>query len=322
MKRAPQPTLKEVQVLGPHGFRRLAYAQWGPEKAEQTVVCVHGISRNGRDFDVLAADLAAHGLRVVAPDLPGRGRSDWLGGPAEYTDRAYVESMAALIARLDVPQLDWVGSSLGGHIGMMVAAERGSPLRRLVLNDFGARLSAQALRRIGSYLMKDWRFASLEEGQAHLRELHAPFGRLSDAQWQHLAEHSLRSDGRGGWRFHFDPAFGRRFAVPIMFDVVLWALWDAIDREVLILRGEHSDLLEAATVQEMLRRGAAAAAGRVQAVELRDCGHAPALMDPHQIALVRRFLMGEGAGGAAPTEAPPPRAAQKAPRQKKGVTTP
>lgn len=286
-----KPRLREVPVLGRDGFLRLAYAEWGPTKAETTVVCVHGVSRNGRDFDVLAADLAERGARVVCPDLPGRGRSDWLSSATHYTDRAYTRALATLIARLDVAQVDWIGTSLGGHIGMLMAAEPRSPIRRLVLNDFGARVSAASLRRIGTYLRRDWKFGSVHEAEAHLREIHAPFGALSDAQWQHLAEHSTAAHDTGRLRFRYDPGIAMRFAVPPMFDVVLWPLWEAVGCEVLILRGESSDLLSAATVHEMQRRGAAARAGRVRALEVAGCGHAPSLMDPAQIAVVRDFLL-------------------------------
>jgi len=285
-----EPRLREVPVLGRAGFQRLAYAEWGAQPAGQTVVCVHGVSRNGRDFDPLAADLAAQGARVIAPDLPGRGRSAWLPSGAHYTDRAYTRAMATLIARLDAEQVDWVGTSLGGHIGMLMAAEPGSPIRSLVLNDFGARVSAAALRRIGLYLARHWSFDTLNEAEAHLREVHAPFGRLSDAQWRHQAEHSIVPDGKGRLRFHFDPLIAQRFSIPILFDIVLWPLWDAIECPVLVLRGEHSDLLSAATLAEMQRRGPAARAGRVQVVELPHCGHAPALMEAGQIEIVRRFL--------------------------------
>jgi pimeloyl-ACP methyl ester carboxylesterase len=310
-----QPRLHDVPVLGRDGFRRLAYAEWGPPKAAQTIVCVHGVSRNGRDFDTLAADLAERGARVVCPDLPGRGRSDWLS-PTYYTDRAYTRAMATLIARLDVEQIDWVGTSLGGHIGMMVAAQPGTPIRRLVLNDFGARVAAPALRRIGMYLRNYWRFGSIDDAQGHLREIHAPFGTLSDAQWRHLAEHSTTDDGAGQLRFRHDPAIAMRFAVPIMLDVVLWPVWEAIANEVLILRGESSDLLSPATVEEMKRRGAAGRAGRVRSVEVPGCGHAPALMDDMQVALVRDFLLDRNTQAAAPAR----RTARK-PRPSR-VTTP
>jgi pimeloyl-ACP methyl ester carboxylesterase len=287
------PRLKDVPVLGRDGFLRLAYTEWGPHDAAQTIVCVHGVSRNGRDFDFLAASLAERGARVVCPDLPGRGRSDWLASPAHYTDRAYTRAIATLLARLDVEQVDWIGTSLGGHIGMLVAAAPRSPIRRLVLNDFGARVSAVSLRRIGGYLRQDWRFTAVGAAEAHLREVLAPFGDLSDAQWRHLAEHSTVDDGKGAMRLRFDPAIAMRFAVPIMFDLVLWPLWEAVECPVLVLRGANSDLLAATTVEEMRRRGRAATAGQVRAVELPSCGHAPALMDEAQIAVVREFLMPE-----------------------------
>jgi pimeloyl-ACP methyl ester carboxylesterase len=286
-----KPRLLEVPVLGRDGFLRLAYAEWGPPNATQTIVCVHGVSRNGRDFDVLAADLAERGARVVCPDLPGRGRSDWLSSPTQYTDRAYLRAMATLLARLDVEQVDWVGTSLGGHIGMMLAAQPGSPIRRLVLNDFGARVSAAALRRLGAYLLRSWHFDTIEQAEAHLRDIHAPFGRLTDEQWRHLTMHSLSPVASGGFRFHYDPAIAGRFAVPLFLDVVLWQLWEGIACPVLVLRGEQSDLLSRETVTGMRQRGAAARAGSVEVVSIPGCGHAPALMDDTQIALVRDFLL-------------------------------
>ena len=313
-----KPRLKEVPVLGHQGFRRLAYAEWGSPSASQTIVCVHGVSRNGRDFDALALQLAEDGARVIAPDLPGRGRSEWLASAAHYTDCAYTRAIATLIARLDVEQVDWVGTSLGGHIGMLMAAEPHSPVRRLVLNDFGARISARALQRIGAYLRKEWRFGGLREAEAHLREIHAPFGPLTDAQWRHLAEHSVVAEGDDGTLgFRHDPAIAARFTVPIMFDIVLWTLWEQVECPVLILRGASSDLLSAATVAEMKARGPAARAGRVRAVELPGCGHAPALMDAAQIGVVRDFLIA-GRSRPANPQSPGPRARG---RQPTGVTT-
>jgi len=286
-----QPQLKQLSVLGHGGFRRLAYAEWGPPRAARTVVCVHGVSRTGHDFDMLAAALAVAGARVVVPDLPGRGRSEWLESPAHDTDRAYTGAMSTLIARLDVDQVDWVGTSLGGHIGMLIASEYATPVRRLVLNDFGARISAAALRRIGGYLSRSWRFASIDEVEAHLRDVHAPFGTLSDAQWRHLAQHSVVPDNAGGFRFHFDPGIGLRFAIPIWLDVVLWHIWDKIDCLVLILRGEDSDLLTRSSLDAMLKRGQASKAGKVTAFEFPGCGHAPALMDDAQIAVIKDYLL-------------------------------
>ena len=288
--RSTPPRLRQVAVLGHGGFRSLAYAEWGSPKATRTVICVHGVSRSGRDFDAVASALAERGARVIVPDLPGRGRSEWLAAATHYTDRAYTGAMSTLIARLDTEEVDWIGTSLGGHIGMLLAAERATPIRRLVLNDFGARVAATALRRIGGYLARTWRFNSVEDVELHLREALAPFGKLSDAQWHHLTVHSVVPDPAGGWRFHFDPAIGARFAMPMWLDIVLWQVWDKIGCPVLILRGAESDLLSAHTVQLMLGRGLAAGAGKVSAAEFAGCGHAPALMDREQIEVIEDFL--------------------------------
>jgi pimeloyl-ACP methyl ester carboxylesterase len=164
-------------------------------------------------------------------------------------------------------------------------------VRRLVLNDFGARISAAALRRIGGYLSRSWRFASIDEVEAHLRDVHTPFGTLSDAQWRHLAQHSVVPDNAGGFRFHFDPGIGLRFAIPIWLDVVLWHIWDKIACPVLILRGEDSDLLTRSSLDAMLKRGQASGAGTVTAFEFPGCGHAPALMDDAQIAVIKDYLL-------------------------------
>ena len=284
------PRLDDVSVLGPHGFIRVAYADWGPIDAERTVICVHGMSRNGRDFDVLAQRFVERGVRVVAPDLPGRGRSEWLGHPEDYATPLYLSAISALIARLGVREVDWVGSSLGGHIGMELAALPGTPIRRLVLNDFGARVAAAALHRIAAYLRVERTFGSVAEVEAYLREIHAHFGALTDAQWRHLAEHSAVATGDGRYRQHYDPAIARAFAWPLMLDITLWHVWDRVECPVLILRGEHSDLLLQGCVREMLRRGRAASQGMVRTVEIPASGHAPSLMAEDTIDLIGEFL--------------------------------
>ena len=288
-----KPALKEVRVLGRSGFRKLAYAEWGPSSAARTVVCVHGVSRTGRDFDPLAQALAAAGMRVIAPDLPGRGRSDWLASSLHYTDRAYTSALTALIARLDVEAIDWIGTSLGGHIGMLMASEASSPINRLVLNDFGARVSASALRRIGTYLQKRWQFDTLAAVEAHLREVHAPFGTLPDAQWRHLAETSAVAAPAGGYHLHYDPAIGGRFAIPLWLDVVLWPTWDRIECPVLLLRGAQSDLVTRETAEQMRTRGHVGRNGLMRIAQIDGCGHAPSLAVPDQIDLIKNFLLSE-----------------------------
>jgi pimeloyl-ACP methyl ester carboxylesterase len=284
------PRLEEVAALGPRGFTRVAYAEWGPRDADQVVLCVHGLTRNGRDFDFLARRLAMRGMRVVAPDLPGRGRSAWMANPSDYNTPLYLAAMSAVIARTGAKAVDWVGTSLGGHVGMEMAALAGAPIRRLVLNDFGARVAGAALQRIGAYLRHQRRFKSVEEVDAHLRAIHETFGNLTDAHWRHIANHSAVKTEEGDYRQHFDPGIGRAFSWPMMVDVALWDVWEKVSCPVLILRGEDSDLLHASTVRDMKKRGIAAKKNLVRSIEVRGSGHAPALMTDSQIALIEDFL--------------------------------
>jgi pimeloyl-ACP methyl ester carboxylesterase len=232
-------------------------------------------------------------MRVIAMDLPGRGRSEWLSNPADYQTPMYLAATAAVIARSGAEEVDWIGTSLGGHIGMETAALPGNPVRRLVLNDFGARISGAALQRIGTYLRNNRHFASLAEVEQHLREIHETFGALTDAHWRHIAEHSAVKTEDGGYRQHYDPGIGRAFSWPLMVDVSLWDVWEKVACPTLILHGEDSDLLHASTVRDMQRRGIAARNKLVRAVEVRECGHAPSLMTDSQMSLIEDFLAAE-----------------------------
>src|SRR5215470_576684 len=269
--------------LGPHGFHRIAYVEWG-EARDGTVICVRGLTRNGRDFDHLAAALAG-ARRVVCPDMAGRGRSNWLADGADYGYPQYCADMNALIARLGVETVDWVGTSMGGLIGLMLAAMPGSPIRRLVLNDIGPFVPKAALVRLAGYVGKDPAFADLAALEAYLRQVHAGFGPLGDDEWRHLAQHGHRRDAAGGLRLVYDPAIGRAFAgEPV--DVDLWSLWERVTCPVLLLRGGRSDLLLRETADAMTARGP-----RARLVEFPEAGHAPALMAAHQIAVVKDWLL-------------------------------
>jgi pimeloyl-ACP methyl ester carboxylesterase len=280
---------RNLPVLGPQGFLNLAYWEWEGPAGAPTVLCVHGLTRNGRDFDFLAEALSAR-FRVVCPDMPGRGRSDWLDDAAGYGFPFYLAVLGALHARLDVPGIHWVGTSMGGLIGMLFAALPKSPVRRLVLNDVGPVLSAEGLGRIGSYVGRDPAFSNRQELEAYLRDVHAAFGPLSDAQWRHLVAHSgrTRSDGRLG--LAYDPKIGEAFrpedpATPLR-DVDFWPFYDQISCPTLVIRGAQSDLLRASDASAMSRRGPNA-----RIVEFAGIGHAPALMDDDQIAAIREFLL-------------------------------
>jgi pimeloyl-ACP methyl ester carboxylesterase len=276
--------IRRVQVEGPDRHYGLSYADWGAAGAGRTVVCVHGLTRNGRDFDHLARVLAED-RRVICPDIAGRGLSDPLTDPEHYALPTYVGHMSQLLSRLGLDEVDWVGTSMGGLIGMGVAAMEASPIRKLVLNDVGPFLPKTALQRINTYLGLDLRFASLEALQAHLREIHAGFGPLTDAEWRHLAEHSAarREDGRFG--LNYDQRLGRPMTTGPIEDVDLWPVWDQIRCPVLVLRGIDSDLLLPATAAEMTRRGP-----KAEVIEVDGTGHAPALMAKDQIAIVAAWL--------------------------------
>ena len=275
--------------LSPAGFHRIAYTAFQPEAGPKAasgppVVCAHGLTRNGRDFDMLAARLAGS-RRVACPDVVGRGRSDWLPDPGLYGYPQYLSDMAALIARLDTREVDWVGTSMGGLIGMMLASQTASPIRRLVLNDVGPFIPAAALQRIAAYLGADPTFLAEDALEVYLRHIHAPFGPLTDAQWRHLAQHSARKREDGMVGLAYDPGIAAVFTMGEIGDVDLWSVWETVACPVLVIRGESSDLLTPEVAGEMVERG-----HDVRLVEIAGCGHAPALMDDEQIAIVRDWL--------------------------------
>jgi pimeloyl-ACP methyl ester carboxylesterase len=275
---------KRVLCLSQHGFHAMHYTDWGDPRSPRTAICVHGLTRNGRDFDRLAAALSAR-WRVACPDVVGRGRSDWLAVPAAYNYPQYCADMAVLIARLDVEAVDWVGTSMGGLIGLMLAAQPGSPIRRLVLNDVGPFLAKAALQRIATYVGQRPTFATLDALEAYLRQVYAPFGPMPDTEWRHIAEHSHRRLPDGRLALHHDPKIAENAQAAADRDVDLWALWDRITCPVLVIRGAESDLLSAEVAAEMTRRGP-----KARLVELPGVGHAPALRSDAEIALVQDFL--------------------------------
>lgn len=280
------------ETPGPGGaVLRLAYTEWGVASDARAVLCVHGLTRNGRDFDVLAAALAGE-RRVICPDVVGRGKSDWLADSAGYANPAYVGHLLAFLNHLGIATVDWIGTSMGGLIGMLAAALAESPVRSLLLNDIGAVLPRAALERIGAYAGADPSFDDKAGIEAYLRETYAGFGPLTDEQWRHMAEISARPKPDGRFGLAYDPAIGDAFeSAPPKADVELWPLWDALSCPVMVLRGETSDVLPADAAAEMTTRGPTA-----RLVEFAGVGHAPALMSDDQIAVVRDWLAEVAAG--------------------------
>jgi pimeloyl-ACP methyl ester carboxylesterase len=282
----PTPRHGFVHGVSRFSFHRIAYTEWGPEDSSRVVVCVHGLTRQGRDFDRLAMFLAERDYRVICPDLPGRGRSEWLYNPDDYGLPQYVMDMTVLLARLRVDTVDWIGTSLGGLIGIVMASMPRSPIKRLVVNDIGPLVAWPALRRIGTYLREmPMAFPNFATAVVHYREVLAPFGNLTDDDWFHLTEHSVERLGTGRCRVLCDPGIARAFRPVFLYNLSLWKYWDVIECPILLLRGEHSDLLPGDTAREMRRRRSA-----TTVVEILGCGHAPPLLSREQIDVVAKWM--------------------------------
>ncbi|HSE02388.1 MAG TPA: alpha/beta hydrolase [Burkholderiales bacterium] len=278
-----------VLCLSSKGFHRMHYVEWGEPDAERLAICVHGLTRNCRDFDFLAQALLPE-FRVICPDVAGRGRSDWLPAKEDYGYPQYCADITALIARITAGarqrKIHWFGTSMGGILGMLLASRPNSPIERLVLNDVGAVIPKAAQERIGTYLGRDPRFRSLDELEALVRMVSASFGPLTDAQWRHLTVHGATQHEDGTWGFRYDPGIAIPFRKQPLADVDLWQYWDAITCPTLILRGAQSDLLLKETAAAMTGRGP-----RPQLVEFAGVGHAPMLMADDQIRVVREFML-------------------------------
>ena len=272
--------------LGPNGFHRLHYYEWGDKENPRVVLCVHGLTRNGRDFDALARALSGE-YRVVCPDVIGRGKSSWLSDKTHYGYAQYCADMTALIARSGARTIDWIGTSMGGIIGMLMASHNGTPIERMVINDVGPFIPKAALERIKRYVGKDVSFDSLDEAEAYVRLVSAGFGPLSDEQWRHLTETLVQPNGDGTLKLIYDPSLAHAFSGPIN-DVDMWNIWDNVSCPTLVIRGGISDLLLTETAEEMTRRGP-----RANMVEFDGIGHAPMLMSDDQIGAVKSFLLSD-----------------------------
>jgi pimeloyl-ACP methyl ester carboxylesterase len=268
------------------GFHRIAYTEWGKPNDLPTIVCVHGLTRNSRDFDYLAAMLERDGRHVACPDLAGRGRSDWLVDKHHYTFATYCADATAMLARLGDDTFDWVGTSLGGLIGMFMAAQPKSPIRKLVINDAGPFIPKEAPRRMLTYVGASPTFASLAEAEQYLRKILAPYGTLSDEHWAHLTRYSMKELPEGGYAPVRDPGIAVPMRSVPFADLNLWPVWDQIRCPVLVLRGANSDVLLKETAEKMKTRGP-----KVEVVEFEGVGHAPPLLAAQHIDVVRRWLL-------------------------------
>ena len=297
-----QPRLDHVNCPHPEGQHRMAFWSWGDPAAAKVVLCVHGLTRQGRDFDRLAKALverSAEPLRVVCPDVAGRGESDWLPAGALYQVPQYASDMLALLGHLraavPIAQLDWVGTSMGGLIGMVVSGQPGLPLpvpvRRLVLNDVGPAISWVAVQKMQQYAGRYGRYADLAEAAAAMRALSVGFGPVPDDVWLDMSSHMVRDLPDGGVTLHYDPAIGEPVRALTAEaaqagEALLWSVYDQIQAQVLLIRGQDSDLLLPSTALAMTERGP-----RARLVEWSGIGHAPTLTAPEQIEVLADFLL-------------------------------
>ena len=308
-----EPTLCHVNCSDAAGGHRMAWWQWGQAQAPHLVVCVHGLTRQGRDFDPLARALLARAaelgqpLRVVCPDVVGRGQSDWLKDPMGYQMPTYMTDMLAMLDALHrqaaIGAFDWLGTSMGGILGMLLAGTPGlplpAPINRLVLNDIGPAVEWDGLERIGSYLGKIGPFATEDEAVAAIWEAAQGFGPHTPEQWRALSLPMLRALPEGGWRLHYDPAIAAPYAhvnsqSNAKSEAALWKIYDRIAAQTLVLHGAESDLLLPATVQKMAARGP-----RARSADFAGIGHAPTLVDGEPLRVALEFLLPAASGGAA-----------------------
>jgi len=290
-------TLQPTSHYAPLAGREIHWMDWGPQDGP-AIVAWHGLARTGRDMDELAAHFAGQGFRVVCPDTIGRGLSQWSAAPDEEYRLAFYARLAdELCDRLQLERVHWVGTSMGGAIGTVCASGLFAPrmkqrIASLVLNDNAPQLAAPALARIRAYAGQPPAFDTVAELEAFFRTVYQPYGWLSDAQWRRLTETSTRRLPDGRVTPHYDPAMVRQFERP-EDDYLIWPHYDAIEAPVLCLRGADSDLVLPEAVEAMRTRGPGAA-GRLQVIEVADCGHAPALNVPAQLAPIEAFIRAAG----------------------------
>ncbi len=269
--------------LSTSGFHRVHYTEWGEADNPRVLVCAHGLTRCGRDFDTLAKSLQGQ-YRVICPDVAGRGESEWLTNKADYNYVQYINDMTTLLARSGAETVHWVGTSMGGIIGMLLASHTNTPITRMVINDVGAFIPKASLERISMYLGASPRFADFESIVMAVRAV-SPFGEMSDETWRELTVPLVRQSADGSWQFRYDPGIGDAFKIGAIQDVDLSAVWEKVGCPVLITRGIDSDLLLKETFDSMCRKAG------VRGIEFAHVGHAPMFQEASQIEAVRAFLL-------------------------------
>ncbi len=304
------PRINYINCMSPAGIHRMAYREWGDPDNGQILLCVHGLSRNGQDFNEVARAMSRE-YRVVCPDIAGRGASDFLVNPASYVVPQYVSDIMTLLGRLQPKTLDWLGTSMGGLIALAFAAVVGAKqkaiatggntnlpattglsLRKLILNDVGPAIEPASIARIAGYVGVPLQFDSFDDAVMHMKTNAASFGPMSDEQWVDFTR-AVIVQKEQGWGQHYDLAIAQAFAglqdenMLKAGEAMLWRAFEALTCPILLIRGERSDLLSSATAQQMQARNR-----HVQMIEIQGAGHAPSLLPESQVQAVRQFLLG------------------------------
>ena len=290
LRQSDQVRIESVQCMSPDGLHTMAYKEWGEADNPNVLVCVHGLTRVSDDFDALAR-IASREFRVICPDVVGRGRSGWLRNSKNYQVPQYVSDMVTLFARLKAEQIYFLGTSMGGMIGMGLASLKDNPIQKLILNDIGPNLNVTALTRISQYVSQPMRFTSFDEASHYIRSISQTFGEHTEDEWHKICNDVLRRDTDGMWIRHYDLNLGMAMQainpeLANAMQVMMWAAYDAITCPTLLLRGAESDLLLQDTAIQMTRRGPMASL-----VEFEKVGHAPTLVHDDQISPIIDFLM-------------------------------
>ncbi len=266
------------------GLHKLAYLEWGDENNPNVLICSHGLTRNKHDFDLLAEKLSDN-YRIICFDLPGRGESDWLTNKMAYDYNQYTVDALMVIARTGVEKVDWLGTSMGGLLGMALAAMPNSPIKKLIINDVGPYLPKEALMRIAEYVGQQPSFNTSEELGAFIRTVYAGFGELTEQQWNNMLTYGQRTLESGQFTLNYDPGISQVFMDKPLEDINLWPVWDAITQPTLVIKGENSDLLMPDIATKMLTTGP-----KAQLITIPNTAHAPALMNENDIQLVKHWL--------------------------------
>lgn len=284
-----QPKIKTIEIpdkFSPKGYHILSYAEWGLSTNSNVLVCVHGLTRNGRDFDHFA-QIAMHDYRVISVDIAGRGQSEWLNDHTQYNYELYVADMVYLLQELGLEQVHWLGTSMGGIIGMMVASLNTDLIGKLVVNDVGAMIPGESIERIMQYVRHYPEFATREELKVYMQTIFANFGIRSDEHWEHMLDHGHTKTKQGDYCLSYDPMIAQAIieaSSDVYEDIDLWDIWNKVNMSVLIIRGEKTDLLPKDIMEQMCIKP------KVESIEYKDIGHAPALMEEEHIHPIMQWL--------------------------------